>query len=256
MVILKKITLFLSLIVLTNSSSYAAYTKTQDLDTASYPSYDMDAEECTDLYDPYEKFNRKVFAFNSFLDYVLLRPVSKSYQILVPDFAKERVGNFVDNIKTPVTIVNNALQFRLRDTVKSIWRFFINTTVGIGGTFDVATKLGIEKDPQTFGSTLARYGVKPGPYLVVPFFGTTNARDFSDILVLNKIDPVRQNLNSYQNNGITAASMIHSRSQTIEITDAIARESADPYAAIRSLMHQKREHGLRYPASISKCNRR
>ncbi|MDF2965165.1 MAG: VacJ lipoprotein precursor [Rickettsiaceae bacterium] len=254
--IIKKFSLFLLLITFTKASVFAQYTKSEDFETTNYPNYDLDAEECMEINDPYEGFNRKVFVFNSFLDYVLLKPVAKSYKILVPDFAKDRVGSFLSNLTEPVTVVNNVLQLRARDTVKSIWRFVINTTVGIGGTFDVASKLGIKSDPQTFGSTLARYGVKPGPYLILPFFGSTNGRDVTDIFVLSSIDPVKYNMNKYQKNGYTAASMIHKRSEILEITDAIARESADPYAAIRSLVHQKREHGLRYPEKLKgKCAR-
>jgi phospholipid-binding lipoprotein MlaA len=256
MKILQKLTLSLLLISFSNISAFAVDTKSQGMENVNYPNYDLDAQECMEIRDPYEGFNRKVFAFNSFLDYVLLKPVAKSYKILVPDFAKQRVGSFVENLTVPVSTVNNLLQARGRDTVKSIWRFFINTTVGIGGLFDVASKLGINSDPQTFGSTLARYGVKPGPYIVVPFFGSSNARDVSDIFVLSKIDPVKYNMNTYQKMGYTGLSMVHNRSEILEVTDAIARDSADPYAAIRSLVHQKRESSLRYPEAIkNKCKK-
>jgi phospholipid-binding lipoprotein MlaA len=255
MKIFKNFTILLFSLVL-HTNIYAEYTKSNDMQSDEYPSYDLNDEACSEIQDPYEGFNRKVFVFNSFLDYVLLKPVAKSYRILVPDFAKDKVGNFVDNLTEPVTIVNNVLQFRLRDTVAGIWRFFINTTVGVGGLFDIASKMGIQTEPQTFGSTLARYGVQPGPYLVVPFFGSTNGRDISDIFVLSKIDPVKYNMNKYQRNGYTALSMVHNRSVMLPITDSIAAESADPYASIRSLVHQRREHSLRYPAKTkSKCKK-
>lgn len=215
-----------------------------------YPNYYAEYDECSGIDDPYEPLNRKIFVFNSFLDYILLKPVAKSYKILVPDYAKDRVGNFVDNLTVPVTVVNNTLQLRMRDTIIGTWQFIINTTLGIGGLFDVASKMGIHTEPQTFGSTLARYGVRPGPYIVVPFFGSSNGRDITDIIIQSKIDPIKYHMNSYQKTGYTLTSMVHKRAEILDITDAIARESADPYAAIRSLVHQRRENSLRYPAKI------
>ncbi len=248
----RKITYILFIIMFNCSNSFAELERYNESTMDYYPNYSADADQCSEISDPYEKVNRKIFAFNSFLDYVLLRPVAKSYKILIPDFTKDKIGNFIDNLGVPVTVVNNILQMRLRDTVAGAWKFIINTTVGIGGIFDVATKVGVHSEPQTFGSTLARYGVKSGPYIVVPFFGASNGRDITDIFVLSRIDPVKYNMNKYQRNGYTAASMIHKRSEILEVTDMIARESADPYAAIRSMVHQKRESTLRYPKQVKK----
>ncbi|CAF0879458.1 unnamed protein product, partial [Didymodactylos carnosus] len=118
-------------------------------------------------------------------DYLLLRPVTIGYKHLTNAYTKARVSSFIDNISTPVTIVNYGLQGNYTQTMKSVWRFLINTTFGIGGLFDVASKMGLTVTPQSFGSTLANYGVGPGPYLVLPFLGGTNARDITDSVFTN-----------------------------------------------------------------------
>ena len=250
----KKILVFI-IINIFSFGAYAEYTKSidsvkTDYDSSEYPDYDLDDVSCTDIKDPFEKVNRKFFAFNSFLDYVLLQPVARSYTILVPDRARTGASNFLENLTLPVTTINNIIQLKPRESARSVWRFIINTTVGIGGIFDVASKIGLKADKQTFGSTLARYGVKSGPYLVVPFFGSTNGRDITDIFVLNKMDPIYYNMNSYQRKGYTGASMVSTRADLLPVTDAISREAVDPYASIRSLTHQRREGTLRYPASM------
>lgn len=110
---------------------------------------------CIEVYDPYEKFNRKVFVFNSVLDYIILRPLAIGYKNITNDYVKARVNSFVNNVDTPLTAVNYGLQLNYDKTMKSVWRFLINTTLGIGGLFDVAGKVGLPSDRQTFGSTLA-----------------------------------------------------------------------------------------------------
>ncbi|WP_024547220.1 MlaA family lipoprotein, partial [Rickettsia gravesii] len=88
---------------------------------------------CLEVYDPYEKFNRKVFVFNSVLDYIILRPLAIGYKNITNDYIKARVNSFVSNVDTPLTAVNYGLQLNYDKTMKSVWRFLINTTFGIGG---------------------------------------------------------------------------------------------------------------------------
>jgi len=135
------------------------------------------------VYDPYEKLNRKIFAFNSVVDTFLLRPVAKIYGRFTNDYTKNRVGSFVDNISEPLSTVNYTLQGNPEGILKSFWRFAINSTFGIAGMFDIASKFGLKPPQQTLGSTLAYYGTGPGPYIVLPFYGGINARDVSDPLI-------------------------------------------------------------------------
>ena len=98
---------------------------------------------CDDPYDPLEGINRKIFVFNGFLDTITLRPAAKVYKFLLNDYLKDRVWNFVNNVESPVTVVNNVFQFNGREALNSFWHFIINATLGIGGIYDVASKFGI-----------------------------------------------------------------------------------------------------------------
>ncbi|WP_410520985.1 VacJ family lipoprotein [Candidatus Tisiphia endosymbiont of Beris chalybata] len=203
---------------------------------------------CHQVYDPYETLNRKIFAFNSVLDYLLLRPVTIGYKNLTNAYTKARVSSFIDNISTPVTIVNYGLQGNYAQTMKSVWRFLINTTFGIGGLFDVASKMGLTVAPQSFGSTLANYGVGPGPYLVLPFLGGTNARDVTDSVFTNTyFNPIMHMVHRDFRVTVFGAQTIDTRLALLPFTDYVAQNSTDPYIAIKSATHQNRESVLFYP---------
>lgn len=208
---------------------------------------------CPNAYDPYEKINRKIFMFNSVLDYFLLRPVAIFYRDVTNDYIKARVGSFTENINVPLTTVNYTLQKDPENVLRSFWRFMINTTFGIGGLFDVASKMGLTVTPQTFGSTLAHYGVGPGPYLVIPFFGGTNGRDFTDSLFTNTyLNPLKYPLHSDFKLGLTATKLVHDRMVLLPFTDYVTQNSTDAYVSIRSSIHQNRESVVQYPENF-KC---
>lgn len=212
-------------------------------------SYEYNASKgCHQVYDPYDKFNRRIFAFNSVLDHILLRPITIGYKRITNDYTKARVNSFVSNVAAPVTIVNYGLQMNYEQTMKSIWRFLINSTFGIGGLFDVASKMGLKVTTQTFGSTLARYGVAPGPYLVLPFFGGTNARDVTDSLFTNNyFNPIMHVVHQDFKIVEFAMQTIDTRLILLPFTDYVEKNSTDPYIAIRSATHQNRESVVFYP---------
>lgn len=208
---------------------------------------------CLEVYDPYEKFNRKVFAFNSTLDYIILRPLAVGYKKITNDYVKARVNSFVSNVDTPLTAVNYGLQLNYDKTMKSVWRFLINTTLGIGGLFDVAGKVGLPSDRQTFGSTLAHYGVAPGPYLVLPIIGSTNARDMTDSVITNyALNPLMYYTHNDFDLGVLAVSKINDRYVVLPFSDYVMKSSTDPYVAIRSALHRAREASVQYPENF-KC---
>lgn len=126
--------------------------------------------------DPFETLNRKVYAFNEALDEYFLRPVARGYRFVTPDPVERGVGNFVRNIFEFNTIINSVLQGRAVDTVHSTGRFLVNTTLGIGGIFDVATRIGLEPRTADFGQTLATWGLDEGPFLMVPLLGPRTLR--------------------------------------------------------------------------------
>lgn len=221
----------------------------------NYSMTDAVNDECSDIDDPFEGFNRKIFTFNAVLDHFILRPIAKGYTKALNDYTRDKISNFVDNVSVPLTTVNNVLQADADNALLSFWQFTINTTLGIGGFFDVAADFGLKTTPQTFGSTLARYGASPGPYLVLPFFGSSNVRDMFDPLMFdNKLNPVKHVLHREFATAITITKLVQKRSEALPFTDYVSKHSSDPYVTIRSTMHQYREKNLRYPASY-RCKR-
>lgn len=127
--------------------------------------------------DPWEPYNRTVFKFNRKVDSLILRPVARGYAAVTPGPVQEGVGNFFTNLGYPVDILNLLLQGKPVDGAKATGRFVLNTTVGILGIFDVASKAGIPYYEEDFGQTLGVWGWKDSRYFVVPFFGGTTIRD-------------------------------------------------------------------------------
>lgn len=126
--------------------------------------------------DPLEPINRRLFAFNDTLDRFVLRPVARGYRFVVPDFAQRGVGNFIANIYEVNSALNSLLQGRVAGAAKSGGRFVVNSTLGVAGLFDVASRLGIEPHRADFGQTLAVWGFDSGPFLMVPVLGPRTIR--------------------------------------------------------------------------------
>ncbi len=245
--------ILLSLVILNffNLTAIADVQNTQDNDDFQYVYSAKNG--CMQVYDPYEKLNRKIFVFNSILDYLFLRPITIGYKQFTNDYTKARVSSFLDNITIPLTAVNYGLQMNYDQTMKSIWRFLINSTFGIGGLFDVASKIGLKVTKQTLGNTLAHYGVGPGPYLVLPFIGATNARDFTDPVFTNSyLNPIMYRVHRNFEMVVSSVQIIDTRLGLLPFTDYITRSSTDPYIAVRSAMHQNRESVIAYPKQF-KC---
>ena len=127
--------------------------------------------------DPFEGANRSVYAFNTTADKYILRPVASGYDKALPEPAKKGVSNFLSNLSEPWNVVNSLLQGKVNRALGSTYRFAVNSTVGLLGLIDVAQGQGVEKTPEDLGQTLAVWGVKPGPYLMLPFLGPTNFWD-------------------------------------------------------------------------------
>jgi phospholipid-binding lipoprotein MlaA len=205
---------------------------------------------CSDIDDPYEGINRKIFMFNSILDHFLLRPVAKGYNKIFDEPTKARVANAMDNAKVPLTMVNNVLQVDGKNALRSFWQFAINTTFGTFGMQDIAGARGLHVEPQTLGSTLARYGVGPGPYIVLPIYGSTNLRDILDKPFANgTMNPLHYYLSRSTRGAIAGVTLVEERASILPFTDYISRTSTDPYLAIRSAIHQRREGQVSYPSN-------
>lgn len=186
--------------------------------------------------DPWENFNRKMFSFNESLDKYLLKPAAVGYTKTVPKAARGPVSNFFNNFRDFRSGVNNILQWRWRQAGHNLGRFTLNTTLGIGGLFDVASSTGLKRERSDLGITLARWGVPEGPYLMLPLFGPSTVRDASTIipdsyLELNVID------HSLTKWSVIGVQVLDIRSQLLDYESAII---GDRYNFIREFYLQDR----------------
>jgi phospholipid-binding lipoprotein MlaA len=200
--------------------------------------------------DPLEPTNRNILVFNQLLDHAVFRPVAKAYVFAVPELGRDAVHNLLDNMKEPTLFFNNALQGELKRAGITLGRFVINTGFGIGGLVDLATLSGIERQPADFGQTLYVWGVKSGPYLVLPVFGPSNPRDAIGQGVDSYADPFTILANDHGLTELTTGRLIlggiDDRAQVIDILDDLEKNSVDFYAELRSLSQQHRDAELRH----------
>jgi len=135
------------------------------------------------VYDPWEPLNRRIYIFNAVFDEYVFLPVVRAYEFVLPTFAQTGVSNFFKNLTEVNNLMNSLLQFKFEKVFNTIGRIACNTTVGLGGLIDVATHEGANRENEDFGQTLGFYGLKPGPYLVLPIFGPSNLRDTGGLVV-------------------------------------------------------------------------
>ena len=191
--------------------------------------------------DPMEDYNRTMFSFNDKVDQVALKPAATVYKKVVPEFMQTGVGNFFGNIGDVSTALNNFLQARGGDGLNDIERVLLNSTVGIVGLFDVATPNGLPRHDQDFGQTLGRWGVKSGPYVVLPLLGPSTMRDAVALPVDLETDlwsykyPVR-----WRNTG-TAIRLIDRRAYILDTSSLLEDAALDRYEFVRDAYLQRRE---------------
>jgi phospholipid-binding lipoprotein MlaA len=192
--------------------------------------------------DPFEPVNRVVFGFNDALDTWLLRPTAVVYHALLPTFAENGVRNFFGNIGEVRNAVHNGLQGKIGGTVQSTERFLINSTVGLGGLFDVASKIGIPVQREDLGQTLGVWGLKSGPYLVLPLVGPSSVRDGLGVVVDPLLSPMLQvPMESPPRLGFALLAGVQVRA------DLLAAESllmGDAYSQYRQIYLSKREYDV------------
>jgi phospholipid-binding lipoprotein MlaA len=193
--------------------------------------------------DPWEGFNRKVFAFNDSLDHYLLRPVSVAYDKVMPDPFQRGVSNFFKNLDYPVTVLNQLFQGKFHEAGDSTGRFLVNSVIGVFGFFDVATKFDIPQYDEDFGQTLATWGYENSRYLVVPVFGPLTVRDVFGRSVYGLYHPVSW---AAREEGIywpMITDIVQTRAKFLE-QDHIIFDSYDPYVMVRDTWLQNREYKI------------
>jgi phospholipid-binding lipoprotein MlaA len=193
--------------------------------------------------DPYEPTNRAIFDFNSKIDRAVAKPIAKFYNHAVPQTARTGVHNFITNLGKPVTFGNDVLQGEIERAGQTVYRFTVNTTLGIAGFVDVASMIGIPEHDEDFGQTLGTYGVGEGPYLVVPFLGPNPPRDLGGIVVDYFMDPTTyitfHGSDSWYA-GVAGVSILDLRARNVDTLEQIERSSIDMYGSTRSLYRQYR----------------
>lgn len=201
-----------------------------------------------DQNDPYESFNRKVFALNEKLDQNFAEPVAKGYNAVVPEPARDGIHNALTNLDEPVTLANDILQGEALHAIETLGRIAVNSTIGLGGLVDVASPMGIPAHTEDFGETLAIYGVDEGPYLVLPLFGPSNPRDASGQLVDIFFDPltyIGMREKAWWTAGRQTLEIVDQRAQNVDTLDELRNSSVDLYATLRSLYRQHRRAEIR-----------
>jgi len=187
--------------------------------------------------DPWESLNRKTFAFNEFLDRNFLKPAAKGYQAVTPEPVDTSVTNFFSNLREVPSFVNHLAQARPKDAAADAGRFILNTTVGVLGLFDVASKVGIEQKNADFGLTLGRWGIGSGPYLVLPFLGPSTVRDAAGQTLDVFSYPVVY-LEGPTEIPVRALEIIDGRADLLETEKLI---TGDRYTFLRNLYVQRRQ---------------
>jgi phospholipid-binding lipoprotein MlaA len=248
-----------------STPSVATAANDQSLDEPFDP-FAKSGEETIEEYDPWESLNTKFFEFNRQLDRWVLKPVAKGYDYVVPNIVQLGVSNIFYNSRATPRFMNNMFQGKFKGAGIEVGRFLINTTVGIGGFFDVAQRLNLTTPEEDTGQTLGFYGVPPGPYLMVPILGPYTVRDlvgYAGDIALNPIYwlilPTMHNIDSIPtvvsideraatyaiSIGARATEVVNERSLNLEKFQGVEESTLDLYAAVRNAYLQKRAKAVR-----------
>lgn len=199
---------------------------------------DANAAQPDEIKDPFQSVNRKIFAFNDYIDRHALRPIAVQYQAKIPAEVRGSYRDFRGNLAEPWNATNQVIQWKPKRALKTVGRFVINsiTTLGLA---DPASRLGLDGEDESFGTTLGYYGVRSGPYLMVPFVGPSTLRDGFGFLVDSQASPQKYILDDYQGLywGDWAVYAIDMRSSLLDVDSAL---QGDRYATIRDAYLQRK----------------
>jgi phospholipid-binding lipoprotein MlaA len=205
------------------------------------PKDDEEFDEEMTEYDPWESFNRKMFAFNRQLDRIVLKPVAKVWNFVVPDLAQQSLANAFDNVAMPRRLLNSLFQLKMEGAGRELARFFLNISMGVGGFFDVATELGIPRSEEDTGQTLGHYGIGPGPYLVLPFLPPLTVRDGVGFAADSAMQPISYVAPFAATAGMRGGQIVNDRSLNLETFEEFEQATFDLYSAARNAYLQRRQ---------------
>jgi phospholipid-binding lipoprotein MlaA len=197
--------------------------------------------------DPFEPFNRAMFAVNDAVDAAVVKPTAQAYRKVTPSLVRAGIDNFFDNLTVPATVVNSLLQGKGGDAAEGVIRFGFNTLFGFGGILDIATEMGIKRRYEDFGQTLGKWGVPAGPYLVLPVLGPSTVRDTSASVAYGQVRDL--NPYNYIDNGKDETSIglqvirgIDLRAQLLDSERLLNDLALDKYNFVRDAYLQRRRN--------------
>ena len=194
-------------------------------------------------YDPWEKLNRHVHAFNNVVDRTIAKPLAKAYVKVVPRPVRLGVGNFFNNLGQPVSSLNALLQGRPIQAGASLGRFLVNTTIGIGGIFDPATRMKIPNRSEDFGQTLGVWGWKKSRFVELPLFGPRTVRDTFGLVGDGQLSPIRQVEDDKARVFLQGLQLVDVRTQLF-VVDSLREGAVDEYALVRDSWLQRRNYQI------------
>lgn len=190
--------------------------------------------------DPMEGFNRSMHGFNKFMDKAVFDPVGKVYKTVVPNPLDRGITNFFNNIGEITVFANNVLQFKLARAASDAARFVVNSTLGIGGLFDVATGMGLVRHHEDFGQTLGHWGIGSGPFLVAPFLGPTSFRDALGFGVDTFLNPITYVDPDATRAGLMSLNYIDFKTDNKGARNLIGEASVDEYEFLKNAYLERR----------------
>jgi phospholipid-binding lipoprotein MlaA len=195
--------------------------------------------------DPLESFNRTIFGFNDVVDKAVVKPVATGYRAVTPNWLRKGVGNFFNNLEDVWSAVNNGLQGRGAEFSDSVGRVMVNSTIGLLGVLDVASDLNIERHTADFGLTLGRWGVPPGPYVVLPFLGPRTLREVAGMPIDSRGMPVYNIGDQETRTLLPIVSVVDLRAKYLNAGDVLEGAALDAYSFRRDAYFQ-RQRNIQY----------
>lgn len=190
--------------------------------------------------DPFEPVNRGIYTFNDTVDKAVTKPIAQGYRAVLPSPVRTGVSNFFSNIDDIFVTANNLLQFKFHDAASDFTRLLANSTLGIGGLFDVASGFGLPKHNEDLGQTFGYWGVGDGPFLMIPLLGPSNVRDTIGSAVQTYADPVWNLNNIAVRNSLVGLRVVSSRANLLSAEKVLDEAALDPYTFLRDSYIQQR----------------
>ena len=229
--------IFIIFISVFSFSIIAAESDNVSTDSADFNTGNYEDE----IFDPLEPVNRAIFSFNNFADKIILEPAAKGYKKL-PSPIQSGIGNFLNNLKLPLVVVNQILQGQGKNAAESSGRFIVNSTAGLFGLIDVAEKIGLEQKQEDFGQTLAVWGVPEGPYIMLPLLGPSTLRDTASRPVSSFLSVTFHMTDTDVNIALKSVDALETRERLLDVESLM---SGDKYSFVRDAYMQSMEYEIK-----------